>query len=175
MTPNWRPSRAARKADERKTKLDRKAHEEREKKKVRLRDRRCRFPRCGCHKLKLRLEVSHSGGHKGMGGNPSGDRSLAESMVLLCVTRHQDSLTSVHRGTIRTVYLTDRSYAGPVAWLVDSGTLARYRHLLPARCQGLCIDAEGFVEVAREIGQNLLAPLEDWQEQLLCLLATMDA
>lgn len=159
MAPNWKPSRTARKAAERQTKKDRKAHEEREKKKVRLRDKGCRFPLCGCKKLGRRLEVSHYI-HKGMGGNPSGDRSLEPLMVQLCVDRHQFSAVSMHRGTLRPVFLTDDQFNGPIAWEVNVGAF------LAA--------ADTFEEVARESSPGRWEEFTERGRALLTVLSALD-
>jgi hypothetical protein len=100
-----------------------KSNELREKLKVRNRDKVCRFPLCGCHTdqtMKAVTEVSHDF-HKGMGGDPAGEVSIAPLMVLVCKWRHQDAPVSFHRKTIRTVYLTPDHNDGPIAWEVDMG------------------------------------------------------
>ena len=171
LTPTWPPtwsgsnfkkSPTDRKLEQRDDRRAEIAHEEAEKRKVRKREKfACRFPLCGCRKLKLRLEVSHDK-HKGAGGNPSGDRSIAKLMVLLCVHRHQDGAVSRHKGTLKTKYLTrSAGYNGPVAWLVDLNAIGR-----PVR-------RERFKEVARESAPGVLEPLTPWQEEVLALLASM--
>jgi len=156
---------------------------------ARRRDRyRCRFPLCGCKRIGLtvepRVEVSHDR-HKGMGGNPKGDRSVPELLITLCPHRHQDGQVSRHKGTLRTRYLTDRANSGPVAWDVDAAyALEALRRagcglplgglpLVPLHEQGLNDHVE-WVEVARERAVQQLAPLHPWQERLLKNLAEMD-
>jgi hypothetical protein len=117
MTLLPKPSRTARKLQTRGLRSARLAHEQREKAKVRKRDKGCRFPMCGCRRLGLRIEVSHDR-HKGMGGNPACDRSDAADMVQLCEHRHQHSQVSRHKGTLRSVPLSHRGYDGPVEWWV---------------------------------------------------------
>jgi hypothetical protein len=124
------------------------------KAKVRKRDRfQCRFPMCGCRKLKLRLEVSHDQ-HKGMGGNPKGDRSVTKLMVLLCVHRHQHGQISRHAGTLEAQPLTQFGYDGPVAWKVKRGSI--------------------WFEVARESAPGVLLPLAPRQLWVLEDLAEME-
>lgn len=53
---------------------------------VRARDKRCRVP--GCPTPYYHLTVAHLH-HKGIGGNPKGDRSKANQMILLCWHHHQ--------------------------------------------------------------------------------------
>lgn len=154
-----KPSRTARKKAERETKLARRAHEDKEKAKVRKRDRyACRFPLCGCRQLGLRLEVSHDE-HKGMGGNPSGDRSTADKMILFCTHRHQHGNISRHHGTLRLVYLTKDGTNGPVAFELHGDAFGR---------------SGTWFEVARETRPGHLAPLEAWQQSILEHLADME-
>lgn len=164
----WKPSRTARvkKAKKARAKLD--TREETEKRQVRRRDRGCRFPLCGCRRLKLRLEVSHVK-HKGMGGNPAGDRSIAREMVQLCTHRHQFGAVSRHAGTLRAKYLTTRGFDGPVAWEADYGTLLRTvpRLMIVGR-------ASDWVELARERAVSVLEPLDSWQTHILETLGAME-
>lgn len=170
FTSNWKPSRTARKKETLKERADKRLEEEREKRKVRRRDRRCRFPLCGCAKLKLRLEVSHDF-HKGMGSKDG--VSIADLMVYLCEHRHQHGAISRHAGTMRARYLTPDQYAGPVAWDVDLATLERHVGPRPD-LRRLANTGTGFLEVAREADVQKLEPLLPWQRALLEQLATMD-
>lgn len=161
---NWKPSRTARKKAEKKTKADRKKHELDNKAAVRRRDLyRCRFPLCGCHELRLplkaRREVSHSK-HKGMGGNPAGDRSAIELMVVLCLHRHQDGAVSIHKGTLRPRFLTPAKFNGPIAWEADSS------RLWPSA-------AERWIELARETAVQQWEPFTPKQQVILERLAEM--
>lgn len=104
-------------------------HEDAEKAKVRRRDKGCRFPYCGCRKLRLRLEVSHSE-HKGAGGNPKGDRSEASKMVQVCAERHKDNPISIDKGSLRWVPMVAKLGAnGPIAWQIDIALVNYYRGL----------------------------------------------
>lgn len=93
--------------------------EDRNKQAVRRRDKRCRFPMCGCRKLKIQPHVAHLE-HKGMGGNPEGDRSQPEKMILVCACRHRENAVSLDRGTLACVPLTADGTAGPVKWLIQT-------------------------------------------------------
>ena len=100
--------------------------EERAKAEVRRRDKGCRFPLCGCGRLRLAREVSHSE-HKGSGGNPAGDRSVAELMVYLCRERHRTNPFSIDKGTIAWEPVLKREGAnGCIRWLVDVALLRYY-------------------------------------------------
>ena len=85
---------------------------------ARVRDKVCRFPLCGCRKLGLRLEVSHQQ-HRGMGGNPAGDRTDTAILVLLCSARHKENIVSIDNKGLRWTALTRDGADGPIAWDVD--------------------------------------------------------
>jgi len=131
------------------------------------RDKLCRFPLCGCHSggysMKDILTVSHDV-HKGMGGDPSGERSQPELMLLLCKWRHQDGPVSRHRGTMRTVYLTEQKNDGPLAFEVDLWALYPGMHERPGT----------WVEVARELDVRRMGPLSAEQQLLLDELQEME-
>lgn len=102
-----------------KAKVDRrkaiKAHEDREKKLVRARDQKCRWPFCEyCRELKPRLEVAHVVA-KGMGGD-HGERSTADQMMLLDYLTHQDGPGSLEQHGRRIEPLTDQGTNGPCAF-----------------------------------------------------------
>lgn len=139
------------------------AAEDAHKRTVRRRDRFCRFPLCGCKTFKLRLDVSH-GQHKGMGGNPKGDRSQPEGLILLCAARHRENSISVDRGTLR-IRPLDRVYglSGPCAFLVDVNKLRDDYGAHPQK----------WVEVARETTRHVLEPFKPAQRDLLERLAGM--
>lgn len=136
-----------------KRRMDLKNKEDAEKQKVRRRDRYCRFPLCGCGTMKLRTDVSHSQ-HKGMGGNPAGDRSKAELMVLVCGARHKDNVTSIDRGNLRWRALTARGSNGPIAWDVRS------------------VNGDWF-ELARETAPHVYGPFSTKQQATLLRLSEM--
>lgn len=151
-----KPNRTDRKKKERQSKAALKQAEARAKAWVRRRDRVCRFPLCRCREIGLTLEVSHHL-HKGMGGNPEGDRNTPENMVLLCTHRHRDGRISRHHGTLRVRFLTRHGFEGPVAWMVDWGTTGTR-----------------WVEVARESAPGVWEPLTAHQADILSDLAMME-
>jgi len=142
-----------------------------EKAKVRIRDKVCRFPRCGCqlqrtNAFKAIPTVSHDF-HKKMGGNPTGAVSIAALMILLCKWRHQDGPVSRHAGTMRTRYLTPDQNDGPLAFLVDLHAL---RH---ANDDGRQLTKGTWFEVARESEPGVLEELTFEQNGILGQLAEM--
>lgn len=95
---------------------------------VRERDGGCRFPFCGCRAAARPyvLEVSHQI-HKGMGGDPTGERSTSAGMIYLCSWRHKDGPVSIDRGTLRWEALTERGADGPVRWILNSTVNGAYK------------------------------------------------
>lgn len=115
MTGFPKPSRGTAKAARRERTRQARKQERDAKAEVRRRDKTCRFPLCGCRRGGYALHVAH-GTHKGMGGNPKGDRSTAAGMVLLCAPRHRESVLSIDRGTLRWEALTEAGADGPIRW-----------------------------------------------------------
>lgn len=95
------------------------AAEEREKDKVRRRDRVCRWPNCeNCKAYKPRLEVAHLEA-KGMGGD-HGTVSTADQMMLLDFLTHQGGKSSLEQHGRMIVPLTDAGTDGPCEfWASD--------------------------------------------------------
>lgn len=157
------------KIDRHNRRVEAKSKEDAKKAEVRRRDRGCRFPECGCKRYRLRLEVSHSR-HKGMGGNPAGDRSEAALMVQLCDWRHQRGRIAVDRGTLRWRAQTDEGANGPIAWEVDGEALQPFGEIPKV---AHVFVPHGWIVVATERSIGVLQPLEDWQRVILHELAKM--
>lgn len=119
---------------------------------VRRRDRFCRFPRCGCKSFNLARHVAHLD-HKGMGGDPSGERSKPERMIVLCSARHKENKYALDRGTIRIRPRTRKGTAGPCAFDVA--------------LEGL------WTEVGRETRLHVFEPFTPAQATVLDVLAQM--
>lgn len=115
--PQFKPERVSKKVTRFIQRSERKLAEDKNKGKVRKRDKYCRFPLCGCKKFRLALHVSHKV-HKGIGGNPAGDRSVPELMVYVCAARHRENPVSIDRGSLRWEPLTEEGANGPIAWHV---------------------------------------------------------
>lgn len=114
-----KPSRTARMILKQQARREVEKYERENKAKSKRRDGgRCRFPLCGCGRLKLRLESSHQE-HKGMGGDPSMLRSETGNLITLCVHRHQDGRISRSKGTLEARPMSDAGCDGLVSWWVD--------------------------------------------------------
>lgn len=169
-----KPSKTARVAKQRQDRTKRQRAEQANKAEVRRRDRYCRFPLCGCGRMRLPTHVSHQR-HKGMGGNPVGDRSLSGDMILLCVTRHQDGRVSRHHGTLSIVPLTDKGMAGPVGWWADAdavpGPIAWDRWTWSDINPSGSITGTRWILLARELAPHRLEYLTADQARVLTALA----
>lgn len=148
--------------------IDRDDRENLEKAKVRRRDKGCRWPLCGCRKLRLALEVSHNE-HKGAGGNPDGSRSQAPLMLQMCRERHRTNPFSIHNKTIDWEPLDTKLGAnGPIRFLVDLAELGYRLH--ESRRPRV---RPHLHEVAREASVGVLEPLDDENRAILTMLARM--
>lgn len=165
-----KPTSTARKIEKAQRRKLAKNLEESAKREVRRRDRGCRFPLCGCRRLGLQLmtqpEVSHDR-HKGMGGNPAGDRSTPEGLIQLCKHRHQDAPISRHKGTLRIVAINKRlGFKGPVRFDVDVSVWSRRASPDFLRPH--------WRTVAREDAPGHIGVLSEWQQRTLERLAEME-
>lgn len=158
-----------------------KRDERSEKGKVRDRDKHCRFPRCGCGRvggMKAVPTVSHLK-HKGMGGNPKGERSTTVGMIELCKWRHQDARISRDKGTLRYVPLTDAGCDGPVCWQIDVTALPGIhseRMLEMNDWLGRPYEPSEKLwrTLAVETDINVWTPADDWADEVLDELAVME-
>lgn len=133
---------------------------------VRRRDVYCRMPLCGCFRFKLSMHVSHQQ-HKGMGGNPTGDRSHPDLMLLVCAPRHRENRISIDNGTLRWRAIgRDRDGHVLVAWDVD-------RRALTHSLATLIAHRPDWVEVARESALHRFEPFTPEQKAILQQLAEM--
>lgn len=162
--PDWKTSRTATKKKKVEGRRELVSKENTHKRTAKKRDlHRCRFPLCGCKQLGLaldaRLESSHHQ-HKGMGGDPTGERSLPWLLVTLCKHRHQDGAVSIHKGTLRPKFLSTKAYDGPIAWEI--------------RTDSAIADKPIWREVARETAVQKWEPFTSRQRAMLEKLAEMD-
>lgn len=133
-----------------------------EKTKAKRRDRRCRFPLCGCHRHGFALHAAHFIQHKGMGGNPTNTRSTADKLITVCAPRHREHPISLDRGAIQCEPIDAALGAdGPVVWYLTGFGEKVY----PGKRR---------FEVAREVRPGVLEPLTDTQRTILKRLALME-
>lgn len=170
---NFKPAKGTAKKARAKRSRKAKAKEREHKQEARDRDQACRFPLCGCRRLGHALHVSHSE-HKGIGGNPAGDRSVAEKLVYLCRMRHREGRIAIDRGTLRWRPLTGHGANGAIAWDLDGEALwplgVAPSFLLASPAVWV---PRGWIEIARETAPGELEPLKDWQRALLIKLSSM--
>ena len=131
---------------------------------ARARDQRCRFPLCGCGRIGIVLDVSHKQ-HRGMGGNPAGDRTEPEKLILVCRSRHRQNRVSIDRGTLRWTALTARGSDGPITWDLD---LRAIRSDLSAANHPI------WIELARERNRGEWEPFTIEQAAVLKALRGME-
>lgn len=169
MTLLPKPSRTARKLAQKEARASRVKHEKDQKALVRRRDKKCRFPFCGCKGLGLALHVSHEEAHKGMGGDPGLERSWSSQMLLLCSHRHQDGIISRHRGNLRTEPVTERGADGPVKFVIDVSALP-----VDLQPSGYRMFANSpWRDIAVESSPGVIAPLTGWQTAVIAELRRM--
>lgn len=168
VQPNFKKKGAA-KAERRARRAKAKASEKENKDTVRERDRRCRFPFCGCKRFGLAKHVAHLQ-HKGMGGNPAMNRSGDAGMILVCSARHRENKFSMDQGTIEPRALSTDGMNGPVSWHVRVADLPeKYR---PAGWDETVSDP--WFEVARERGIGTYETVTSEQRAILAYLSSMD-
>jgi len=127
---------------------------------VRRKDKTCRFPRCGCRDTGHALAVAHQAGHKGAGGNPKGDRSTPDKMILLCAPRHRENPISLDRGTVQIVPSTPAGTRGPCAFWVERKAL----RLPPAEWRYFCVGVETAPHIFEPFTPEQLAVLNRLRE-----------
>lgn len=116
---------------------DLKAHEDREMTAARKRDMAachgCRWPGCQFMPEKPRLEVSHCFEHRGMGGNPTGDRTQKRLLMLLCFLCH----ARLDAGDASVEALSHLGSDGPCAFFLKHPETGRLEHVASERSIGV--------------------------------------
>lgn len=154
----------ARKRKTKSTRTERLGKERDAKDDVRFADRYCRFPSCGCRKLRLAMAVAHLE-HKGMGGNPKMDRSTVTKMILLCSGRHRELPISLDMGTIAIIPINlSLGTRGPCIFYIQ-------RSAIPFADERR--GSEWF-ELARERGPHDFEPSTPRQARILGVLRKME-
>lgn len=94
-----------------------KAHERREMQAALKRDgKRCRVPRCEFAPLNFVIDPCHER-HRGMGGNPKGDRTTRATVISLCRRHHR----LYDQGGIEIEPLTHKGFDGPCDFYAVEG------------------------------------------------------
>jgi hypothetical protein len=83
-------------------------HEDKEMRAAKRRDKVCRYPLCEYRTQKLSLHACHLK-HRGMGGNPKGDRTTRDTLITLCARHHG----LFDAGQLDIQVMTDRGTDGP--------------------------------------------------------------
>lgn len=74
---------------------------------LRLDEHKCRIPRCEYASRKLPIDPCHKV-HRGMGGNPKGDRTTLPTLIALCRCHHDD----YDHGRVEIDELTPQGFRG---------------------------------------------------------------
>ncbi len=82
---------------------------------VRLQGGVCRWPGCDCRRRGLRIDPAHQRDrHRGIGGNPAGDRTTLDTIMAFCRERHRQYDASQIDYEAR----TDKGTLGPCDFFV---------------------------------------------------------
>lgn len=101
--------------DRERTKAAQKAAEDEVIAEAKKLDGRCRWPEA--HKCRGQLEGAHVFQHRGMGGNPAGDRTTPGDILTVCAWIHRQGPASIDGKDLKVEALTDRGTRGPcVFW-----------------------------------------------------------
>lgn len=162
--PNWKQAEGSQRRARRRRRSRLSKEEGENKLGAKQRDHmRCRFPLCPCQ-FRFTIESAHKR-HKGMGGNPTGDRNTTAGLMTVCSWRHRLGKVSFDRGGLDWRELEPGKGAdGCVAWLVNVSVIPNWSYAPGGE----------WVEVAREIAIGVWETEFPWQGVLLRRLAEMD-
>lgn len=112
---------------------ERKAAEDAVMASVRKQDGQCRYPLCAHRTKKPRLECAHME-HRGMGGNPTGDKTQPEKLITLCFIDHG----AFDRGELDIIPLSaDKGTRGPCSWHVLNKESGKFVHVASEKALGV--------------------------------------
>ena len=107
--PMWKDEPGEYRLEKRRVVRKRKATEQAVIESAKRRDHyRCRWP--GCLWRDLRVEGAHATEHRGMGGDPTGERTQRHLIITLCLRHHKRF--DAHR--LDVVFLSERGTDGPL-------------------------------------------------------------
>ncbi len=111
--PNWKPIKGTALIERRSRRAARVSAEQREMRAAKKRDRgKCRWPSCQYAKQGIPIDAAHIIRHRGMGGNPSGERTSRNCVAALCRFHHG----MLDSAVIDIQPLTDAGTDGPMAF-----------------------------------------------------------
>lgn len=91
---------------------------------VRLDGKKCRNPRCQTRSKRIPVDPCHLR-HRGMGGNPTGDRTTIETVIALCRVCH-----GLYDSTVLDIEpLTPRGLRGACAWYLTDPETGERKHI----------------------------------------------
>lgn len=103
--------------DRRSRRAARKAAEDKTMREAKKRDGNiCRVPGCEFMSKKPRIECAHLD-HRGMGGNPAGDRTQVDKLIALCFIHHAQFDKQM---TLDIQPITKAGTSGPCAWFAPN-------------------------------------------------------
>lgn len=109
-------------------------HEAAEMDAAKKRDRGCRWPGCPFVRMNLTLHAAHLV-HRGMGGNPAGDRTTRAGLITFC-SRHHGMFDRVD---IDVLPRTERGTDGPCDYYVTSPHTGRLEILYSESSIGVSV------------------------------------
>lgn len=109
-----KPARGSARLEREKTRAEAKAAEDEVIKAAKTLDGRCRWPEH--HKCRGGLEGAHVFQHRGMGGNPEGDRTTVESILTVCAWIHRQGPESIDGKQLKVEALSPLGTRGPLAF-----------------------------------------------------------
>ncbi len=126
-----KPTKGTALIERRQRRLKRVAQEQNAMKGAKARDgQQCRNPKCPFKALKLPVDPCHAWRHRGMGGNPKGDRTETKLIVSGCRGCH----SLMDAGEIQVEPLDmERMADGPLAWYRKHHETGRLEHYATER------------------------------------------
>jgi hypothetical protein len=89
-----------------------------------LDERKCRVPRCEYAGRKLPIDPCHKI-HRGIGGNPKGDRTTLETLIALCRVHHGE----YDHGELEIDEQTPKGFRGPCDYYAVDHVTGELRHI----------------------------------------------
>lgn len=115
---------------------DRKARQKAEEQRImglaKKRDGGCRWPHCDCRTKGYQIDPAHRR-HRGMGGNPDGDRTRRELILSLCRPKHN----LWDAGLIDIIPRTSQDFDGPADFYVKDKETGEFMHVFSERLIGV--------------------------------------